>query len=177
MWLSDGLLTTIAGFLDFQGLTRLSLASTESKQALLQEHTRQSLPYVIEYVKRQIMEERRRTPHGPFSMVVRDEHLLRFSVMDNEETGILTLFSTGITGNSLEVRTAYARSDEGIVQAMAYIQATITPSVERPIHEGTVLITRNHDSSNGTAVGYSGRLDPRLALEWCPLFMPEGMAE
>ena len=173
MWLSDGVLTTIAGFLDFKSLNRLSLTDKSSNRALTQEHKKQSLPYVIDYIKHRIMEERRRAPHNPFTMIVRDEHLIRFSNLDYEETGILTLFSTEIEGNSLEVRAAYANSDEGFMHPVGLIQAVITPSIEHPIRQGKVVISRNRTTGNETTIEYTNRLNPRLALEWCPLFMPD----
>ncbi len=178
MWLSDGLLTSIAGFLDFHGLRLLSSASKETRKTLLKEFRTKSHPHAVACIARRIMQERIRTPPPQWmTATVRDPlHLVRYADLDAEQTGTLMLFSTDITDDrrSLKVRGSYANSDEGFTTLHAFIEVTITPSRENPMRSGAVVIERREgegddESTTTTTDGYTDGFDPRRALEWCPV--------
>lgn len=175
MWLPEPVITTIGGFLPFKDLARFYLASTKTKKALLKDFIARSHPAVIDYIGNRIMEEREAEPCQPYTMLVRDAQLIRFENLDEDKTGWLTFFSTALSDdeNSLEVRTSYIFSEEEEVNSVeAMIKVTITPSKENPTKNVTVVIKREYNIWSTTTLEYTDGFNPRLALEWCPVVVP-----
>lgn len=181
LWLTDELLLAIAEFLNFNGLRLLCFASKDTSKSLLEEFLAKSHPHFVRYLSRQIMQERIRAPHPEWmTMIIRDpHHLVRFESLDEEETGEIKLFSSDVNddGKSLAVRISYVSNNEGFSTVVAFTEVTIAPSKKNPMRQGTVSITREHDRTTTTTTEYSDGLDPRKALEWCPLEVPYGVQE
>lgn len=180
MWYSEELLTTIAEFLDFQGLRLLCFASKESFKVLREKFLTQAHPHAVAYLARQIIQERIRAPRPDwYQMCIRDENLIRFADLDHQESGVLMLFSTELAENkeSLTIQAAYAISEESFTRAEAFISVKITPSRENPMRSGTAIVTRQRDTTTVITTQYTEGFNPRLALEWCPVEMPNDMFE
>lgn len=168
MWLNEGLLISIAKFLDFKGLSRLCFASKQCEQFLRTEFTAKAHPNAMNFIAQQIMTRRRHQPSNPFTnMLVRNPSFIVFTNYNEDGVGEISTFWVRVDEGVIRITASYAFDEEqGFTTILGRTEATIALDRTRPMRRGRVTTdTASFDYTNG--------LDPRLALDWCPLVMPD----
>jgi hypothetical protein len=119
MWLNEGLVISIAKFLDFKGLSRLCFASKQCEQFLRTEFITKAHPNAMNLIAHQIVTQRRRQPSNPFTnMLVRDASFIVFTNYNEERVG--------------EMSTFWVRVDEGIMKSQDSVRYLDT--LKQPSH-------------------------------------------
>ena len=176
MWMDDGVLTTIAGFLDFNSLARLCFTSKHCLQLLLKDFKTKSYPLTLSTLAAQIIAERLRVPADPFIVErIRHKRIIHFDEASEENVGQSTVFWARIIDDKLIISCFYGFISDGVCNVMGLTEATITPDRSKPMRRGRVLIeqrTYTLDVIGTRTLEYVDGLDLRQVLEWCPLAMP-----
>ena len=119
-------------------------------------------------IAHQIVTQRRRQPSNPFTnMLVRDASFIVFTNYNEERVGEMSTFWVRVDEGIIKISASYAYDEEpGFSTILGHTEATIALDRTIPMRRGRV-------TTDSTSFDYTDGLDPRLALDWCPLLMPD----
>ena len=177
MWMCDEILLSIAEFLDFKGLLMLFSTSKKSMKALKNKFTKESHPHALAYMTLKIFEARQNAPHPAFiRMSIRDAETIRFQDLDEDETGLETIFWARVADDrkSFSVQVSYVELMEGFTYTRSSIEVVVTPSETIPFRSGTFRVSRFLDNTTVETLDYADGFDCCRLLALCPLELPVG---
>ena len=166
------ILTMIAQSLDYKSVAKLRLTSKEAHAHLTPLFLKISHPHAVAYIADQILQlHKKKAQTSQFILIDTYDETLRYKGrMTTGMFGPLVLFS--VTADTNSTVTISSRSGTAFItkdnhafgQIMGTITIILTPSLERPIHEGSIRIMIDND-----IIVKPYTTDPETILSWCPM--------
>ena len=170
------LLPLITSSLDYQSLARLLATSKDNARLLAPHFTAKARPHLLAHMARLLMRARMQTQSSIYSTraMEDDGRSIRFTAAPRQEFGPMTLFTIDLVANDsirisnrIGYTTTYRNANATISFVIDATTVCITPSRDRPLETGTMVI------DNGLVhAGYANGFSPARVLEWCPVDLP-----